>query len=107
MDKSTYPILIDQPEDDLDAKAIYKELVEYIKEKKKLRQIIIVTHNPNIVIGADAEQIIIANELEGKDKEFEYIAGSIENPDIKDKICQILEGGETAFKNREKRYGLE
>lgn len=56
------PILIDQPEDDLDNRSIYKELVEYLKKKKKKRQIIVVTHNPNVVVTADAEDIIVANQ---------------------------------------------
>lgn len=59
---SDYPILIDQPEDDLDNRAIYTELVQYLRTKKTLRQIILVTHNPNIVVGADAEEIIVANQ---------------------------------------------
>ena len=56
------PILIDQPEDDLDNRAIYNELVTYIKKQKKERQLIIVTHNSNIVIGADSELVIISNQ---------------------------------------------
>ena len=56
------PILIDQPEDSLDNRAIYNELVKYIKNKKKDRQIIIVTHNANLVVNADSEQVIVVNE---------------------------------------------
>lgn len=51
-----------QPEDDLDNRAIFGDLVTYLKEKKTRRQIILVTHNPNIVVGADAEEIIVANQ---------------------------------------------
>lgn len=57
-----YPILIDQPEDDLDNRAIFGDLVTYLREKKIKRQIILVTHNPNIVVGGDAEEIIVANQ---------------------------------------------
>lgn len=57
------PILIDQPEDNLDNRAIYNELVKYVREKKKERQIILVTHNPNIVVGADSEEVIVANQM--------------------------------------------
>lgn len=57
------PILIDQPEDNLDNRAIYTDLVKYIRKKKKERQIILVTHNPNIVVGADSEEVIIANQM--------------------------------------------
>jgi predicted ATPase len=56
------PILIDQPEDDLDNRSICSELVAYLKKKKKQRQIIVATHNPNVVVTADAEEIIVANQ---------------------------------------------
>ena len=119
------PILIDQPEDDLDNRAIYNELVTYIKNKKKERQIIIVTHNSNIVIGADSELVIVSNQQgvnspNRNNKKFDYIFGSIESSMEKDNdireilysqgirqhICEILEGGEIAFKNRERKYGF-
>ena len=120
------PILIDQPEDDLDNRAIYKELVKYLKKKKKERQIIIVTHNPNIVVGADSEQVIVANQngIDTKNKnstKFQYITGSLENTKetdetieiilekqgIKEHVCEILEGGNEAFKQREIKYDLK
>jgi hypothetical protein len=125
--ESNCPILIDQPEDDLDNRSIYYELVEFIKKKKKERQIILVTHNANIVLGCDAEEVIIANQ-EGKNaanhsKRFEYRSGSIENNEkiyesgkikkgilnekgIQEQICEILEGGPDAFKIREQKYIL-
>ena len=121
------PILIDQPEDSLDNRAIYHELVEYLKQKKKSRQIIIVTHNPNIVVGADAEEVIVANQ-NGKDVpnkdsiRFQYMTGGLEYSKIKDRdsanksileaqgirqhVCEILEGGNDAFIKREKKYDL-
>ena len=117
------PILIDQPEDSLDNRAIYNELVAYIKEKKKDRQIIIVTHNANLVVNADSEQIIVANQHGLKSKnlnnvKFSYKFGSLENTtkdknghfldkkNIKEHICEILEGGEEAFKKRNNKYEL-
>ncbi len=120
------PILIDQPEDSLDNRAIYNELVIYLKSKKKERQIILATHNPNVVIGADAEQVIVANQ-HGKDSKnkdsikFQYKTGSIENTKkkdekqniilesqgIKEHICEILEGGDEAFIKRENKYGFK
>lgn len=124
-DESDCPILIDQPEDDLDNRAIYADLVNYIREQKKKRQIIVATHNPNIVVGADAELVIVANQ-NGKNApnsngvKFEYIEGAIEDTSptmgddttsilrahsIREHICQILEGGEDAFKKREQKYG--
>lgn len=121
------PILIDQPEDDLDNRSIYNELVKFIKDKKCDRQIIVVTHNANVVLGADAEQVIIANQS-GKDTpnndglKFEYRSGAIEdnesdinedgtekegilsNRGIQTQICDILEGGKTALELRRNKY---
>lgn len=120
------PILIDQPEDDLDNRAIYSDLVQYIKRKKSERQIIVVTHNPNIAVGADSELIIVANQHGTKnanqaDKKFEYLAGSLEHSRIKDAdcshvllsqgirehVCAILEGGDVAFRLREQKYAIK
>ena len=120
------PILIDQPEDSLDNRAIYNELVQYIKKKKKERQIILVTHNANVVVNADAEEVIVANQ-HGEDSKntndikFEYVSGSLENTfpknksiptilhsqGIREHVCEILEGGTEAFKRREDKYGIK
>lgn len=125
---SECPILIDQPEDDLDNRSIFEQLIPFIKRKKINRQIIVVTHNANIVVGADAEQIIVANQ-DGVDSEknlrrFEYRSGSIENDypiyksdggirkgilnkqGIQQHICDILEGGIKAFEKRKKKYNI-
>ena len=119
------PILIDQPEDSLDNRAIYNELVKYIRTKKESRQIILVTHNSNVVVSADAENVIVANQ-QGDDacnygnNQFQYINGPLENTKQKDKkcsivlvsqgvrehVCEIMEGGIEAFEKREQRYGL-
>jgi predicted ATP-dependent endonuclease of OLD family len=120
------PILIDQPEDSLDNRAIYNELVQYIKKKKKERQIILVTHNPNVVVSADSELVIVANQ-HGKDSKnrdelkFQYMEGSLENTfqkdnsnkivlesqGIREHVCEILEGGKEAFEKREEKYGFK
>jgi len=97
------PIIFDQPEDDLDNKFIMDELVDIFKELKKYRQIIIVTHNANLVINSDAEQVIIAKN---EDESLSYISWSLENKDIQDQICIILEWGKQAFKQREKKYNI-
>lgn len=120
------PILIDQPEDDLDNRSIYDDLVQFIRKKKLERQIIVVTHNANVVLGADAEDVIIANQA-GKDAEnaqyrFEYRTGAIENDapvfdsdrniihgvlnqtGLQTQICDILEGGRIAFELRQNKY---
>lgn len=124
LDKSKWPILLDQPEDDLDANSISKDLTQFLKKTKKERQIIIVSHNPNLVVGADSEQIIVANqqgnEAKNKFSKFEYVSGSIENmyenedeecylynKGIKEHICDILEGGEESFKKRQKKYNIQ
>ena len=120
------PILIDQPEDNLDNRAIYSDLVKYIRKKKKERQIILVTHNPNIVVGADSEEVIIANQ-NGKNSpndngiKFQYLCGSLENSKdrindetkpildrcgVREHVCDILEGGKNAFMDREHKYGF-
>ena len=125
LEKGKCPILIDQPEDDLDNRSIYKDLVKYLKDKKHERQIIVVTHNANVVIGADAEEVIIANqdgkETENHSKRFEYRCGAIENVSpvlengvirkgvlsqkgIQEQICDILEGGKDAFEKRHNKY---
>lgn len=124
-DENKYPILIDQPEDDLDNRAIYNDLVTYIRNKKLERQIILVTHNPNITVGTDAEEIIVANQhgahTENQDGvKFEYRSGAIENSykrdgtktvllsqGIREHVCDLLEGGDIAFKKRESKYGLK
>lgn len=120
------PVIIDQPEDSLDNRAIYKDLTEYLIRKKKERQIILITHNPNVVVGADAENIIIANKHSDttpneQNREFDYINGALESiePDdkgsvftllsqsVRDHMFEILEGGEEAFKKRENKYNLQ
>jgi 3',5'-cyclic AMP phosphodiesterase CpdA len=124
-DDSKCPIIIDQPEDDLDNRAIYEKLVAYIREQKTKRQIVLATHNPNVVVGADAELVIVANQ-HGADTpnqegtKFEYYGNSIENSfkdetcstillrqGIREHICDILEGGNTAFQIRERKYGYK
>ena len=128
MAESKCPILIDQPEDDLDNRSIFDELIPFIRKKKIERQIIIVTHNANVVLGGDAEEIIVANQ-EGKNSpnfkfQFEYRSGSIENANvvyeddgtirkgilnekgIQQHICDILEGGEQAFDLRKHKYSI-
>lgn len=119
--KDKKPVIIDQPEDSLDNRAIYKELTSYLKQKKKERQIILVTHNPNIVVGADAENVIVANQNSDDSPniggiQFDYNNGSLENTftkyeeytlkkqGIREHVVEILEGGKEAFEKREKKY---
>jgi predicted ATPase len=100
------PLIIDQPEDDLDNSLIYSLIVKSIRRMKSKRQIIIVTHNPNIPVLGDAEGIFILDRDSNgkvtfrKDKK----AGCIEEKVIREGICEIMEGGEVAFKKREEKY---
>ena len=95
------PIIFDQPEDDLDNEFIMNDLIDLFKNLKKYRQVIIVTHNANLVVNADAEQIIIAKNDKGR---LQYSSGSLENQEINDSICKILEGGRLAFEKRRDKY---
>ncbi len=103
------PLVIDQPEENLDPKSIYEDLVERFKVAKTRRQIVIITHNANLVVNTDADQVIIAKcgpHRPGYLPELSYESGGLENPDIRRQVCEILEGGETAFKERAKRLRL-
>lgn len=97
-------IIYDQPEDDLDNEFIMSDLVDIFRKIKKYRQVIMVSHNANLVVNADSEQVIIARNEEAI---LKYISGSLENSNINMQICKILEGGERAFLNREKKYGFK
>jgi hypothetical protein len=85
------------------------ELVPHFREARKRRQVIIVTHNANLVVNTDADQVIVATSVQGAGEglpEISYRGGSLENPDIRSMVCEILEGGERAFLERERRYRL-
>lgn len=103
LSEGDYPLIIDQPEDNLDNKFIYKELVGAFKRSKRNRQIIIATNNANLVVNADAEQVIIAEFI---DNELRYRSGSLEDDKIRNDLMHILEGGKEAFKEREEKYGI-
>lgn len=126
LSKSTNPILIDQPEDNIDNRTVYQELNEFIRGKKVKRQIIIVSHNPNLVVSTDSENVIVANQdgqnKSGKNRrfKFEYVNGALENTfldptadgvlykcGIREHVCEILEGGKDAFEKRETKYGFK
>lgn len=94
--------IIDQPEDNLDNNFIMHELVPLIRRAKRSRQIVMSTHNANLVVNADAEQIVVAL----LDQNNSYSSGSIENPDINKAIKDTLEGGEQAFLQRERKYQI-
>jgi energy-coupling factor transporter ATP-binding protein EcfA2 len=100
------PLIIDQPEENLDPQSVFDELVPVFKEAKKHRQIIIVTHNANLVVNTDVNQVIVARcgrHRPGKLPEITYESGGLEDPRIREAVCAILEGGERAFRERARR----
>lgn len=103
LSKDNLPLIIDQPEDNLDNQSVYNKLVPCIMEAKKNRQVIIVTHNPNIAVACDAEQIIYC-KIDKSKTQISYMTGSIENPDIRAKVIDVLEGTEPAFDLRKSKY---
>lgn len=104
VDKDDIPLVIDQPEENLDNQTVYELLVPCIKEAKQRRQIFIVTHNPNLAVVCDAEQVICA-DLDKKDNyRMNYLSGAIENPKINKAIVDVLEGTMPAFDNRDSKY---
>jgi len=95
------PLIFDQPEDDLDNEFIIKELVAIFRGIKRFRQVIVVTHNANLVVNADSEQVVVAINDDGC---LTYKSGSLEDPVINSAIRRILEGGDEAFRRREQKY---
>jgi Cdc6-like AAA superfamily ATPase len=105
-DADDRPLIIDQPEENLDPKSVFDELVSLFIAAKSKRQVIIVTHNANLVINTDADQIIVANAIPSADGGlplFSYIAGGLEDSAMRKAVCDILEGGEKAFRERARR----
>lgn len=107
------PLIIDQPDDNLDNLSVYPSLVDYFRNRKKTRQIIIITHNPNLVVNTDAEQIIVASFDGAGRPRITYASGALEDTDmsgktqaIRQNVCKILEGGTEAFLRRERKYAL-
>lgn len=103
LSKNNTPIIIDQPEDNLDNQSVYNKLVPCICAAKKKRQVIIVTHNPNIAVACDAEQIIYCH-MDKNQYAVTYEAGAIENQEVKKHVVDVLEGTMPAFNLRKKKY---
>lgn len=101
------PLIVDQPEENLDPQSVYDELVPHFREARKRRQVILVTHNANLVVNTDADQVIVASAERTNGEGLpmiSYSSGSLENPVIRQAVCNILEGGNRAFLERERRY---
>lgn len=101
---SRYPLIIDQPEDNLDSEFIFHSLVPVLRAAKERRQIIIVTHNPNIAVLGDAEKILAFKST--SEKSVVVADGSIDDQQTRTSVCQILEGAEEAFRRRAQMYGF-
>ena len=109
----TRPLLIDQPEGNLDNSSVYEALVPFLREAKRRRQIVLVTHNPNLVVTTDADQVIVATASrapEGTHPTIGYALGSLEQArpveGIRPRAIRLLEGGAEPFGKRSKRYAL-
>ena len=104
IDKGDMPLVIDQPEGNLDNHTVAKMLVDCIKEARKRRQVFIVTHNPNLAVVCDADQVIHAS----MDKEAGYVvtytSGALENAGMSQFITDVLEGTRWAFGVRNSKY---
>jgi hypothetical protein len=100
----TEPLVLDQPEDDLDNRLIYTLIVQQIRQIKTRRQVIVVTHNPNIVVNGDAEKVLEMAFKNGQCVVAER--GSLQSQAIRDAVCRVMEGGTEAFEKRYKRIAL-
>lgn len=101
IDPSRRPLLLDQPDENLDNETVKDFLAPAIKEASMRRQILIITHNPNVAVVADADQVVIATQNDGK---FTYDSGSLECPGLNEHVVNVLEGTWPAFGNREAKY---
>lgn len=99
------PIVLDQPEDDLDNHLIYELIVQQIRENKLRRQLIVVTHNPNVVVNGDAELVHVMEF--GRGQCFVQQSGGLQETTVRREVCRVMEGGHEAFARRWKRLGTE
>jgi energy-coupling factor transporter ATP-binding protein EcfA2 len=99
------PMVLDQPEDDLDNHLIYDLIVQQIRENKLRRQLVIVTHNPNVVVNGDAEWVHVMEF--GRGQCFVQQSGSLQESAVRQEVCRVMEGGHEAFARRWKRLGTE
>lgn len=104
IDMDDKPLIIDQPEENLDNESVFNYLVHFVKAAKQKRQIIMVTHNPNLAVVCDADQIIQMRIDKAHGNIVSYKSGAIENPEINKIIVDILEGTYPAFHNRDCKY---
>lgn len=104
LSKSGYPIIIDQPENDIDVSGISDDLKKLILDQKERRQVIIATHSPNLLLLTDSENVVVA---ENNDNSIEYRNGGIEDKEIQEDVVNVLEGGGNALKKRMKKLNIQ
>lgn len=104
VDKGRNPIILDQPEENLDNETVVSLLVPVLSEAKRKRQIIMATHNPNLAVVCDAEQVIYSSFDRKDASTITYVSGAIENPEINKHVVDVLEGTMPAFQNRREKY---
>jgi ABC-type lipoprotein export system ATPase subunit len=104
VDRDQIPIILDQPEENLDNETVYQLLVGVITRAKQHRQVIMVTHNANLAIACDAEQVIVCSMLRDGSNQIQYVSGGIEELELNRAAVDILEGTKPAFENRRRKY---
>jgi hypothetical protein len=104
IDRRDVPLIIDQPEENLDNQTVYELLVPCIKEARKRRQVVLVTHNPNLAVVCDADQIIHCSIDKAGGNRATYLSGAIENSDLNRYTVDVLEGTKPAFLQRDSKY---
>ena len=97
------PLVIDQPEDELDIRFLSETMLPALKRLKGRRQIILATHNANIVVNGDADQVILLEAT--ADRGHVACSGAIEDPSVRDAVVQTVDGGDEAFRLRQLKYG--
>lgn len=108
-DDDDRPLIIDQPEENLDPQSVFDELVPLFQSAKRRRQVVMVTHNANLVVNTDADQIIVAqsgSSSGGALPSISYVSGGLDEKGIRSLVCSILEGGEFAFRDRARRLRI-
>ncbi|MDO9585628.1 MAG: hypothetical protein Q7I93_03985, partial [Syntrophales bacterium] len=104
VDKGDMPLIIDQPEGNLDNYTVAKVLVDCIKSARKIRQVFIVTHNPNLAVVCDADQVVHASMDKANGNAITYTTGALENPTMSKYVTDVLEGTRWAFNVRGAKY---
>lgn len=104
VDQSDRPLVIDQPEENLDNETVFRTLVPCVREARKRRQVLLITHNPNLAVVCDADQVIHASIDKSDGNRIVYRTGAIENKQINELLVDVLEGTRPAFESRDAKY---